>query len=157
GLVPLAVVAAHLPKTVALVARRKAPLTRLVLPVADASFILAPALVFLIVAPDGVWAALATTALAFVALMASDIAISSLRMKVGLGVARRPGLRGLAGVSLAGGCLAPVRFLAALAGAPPPALLALVLPLAGLLVIFSRERGMRIDTALELQRAERTS
>lgn len=155
GVVPLAVLVAHLPRTLVKVVRGRAPIARLLLPVADCSFILAPALVFAALDPAGVWATVGTTALALVALMASDLAISCVRMKVGLGMDPRPELRGFAWVYVVDACLASVGLLAALAGEAHPALLVLVLPLAGLLVIFARERRGRIDNALELQRVEK--
>src|SRR5690242_9474788 len=52
--VPLAVLIAHLPRTLVRVARRQARPMRLLLAVADSSFILAPALVFLAWSPIGV-------------------------------------------------------------------------------------------------------
>src|SRR4051812_9481951 len=55
GLVPLAVIAAYLPSTLARIVRERAPWSNLVLQVADSAFILAPALVFVVLAPAGVW------------------------------------------------------------------------------------------------------
>ena len=82
-------------------------------------------------------------------MMLSDLAISSLRMRVGLGINPRAELRGFAWVYLADLCLAPVGFLAALAGGAHPVVLIAVLPLAGLLAIFARERRGRIENALK--------
>src|SRR3954452_16377338 len=89
-LVPLAVLAAHLPRTTVRVLRRRAPLARLLLPIADCSFILAPALVFVALDPSGVWNQALACIIALAALMASDLAISSVRMKVCLGMDPRP-------------------------------------------------------------------
>ncbi len=151
-LVPLAVLAAHLPRTLVKVIRGRAPLARLLLPIADCSFILAPALVFVALDPSGVWQEALACVLALAALMAGDLAISSLRMTVGLGIDPRPELRGFAWLYVVDACLAAVGFLAAIASRAHPALLAAVLPLAGLLVLFSRERRGRIENALALQR-----
>src|SRR3954471_13157970 len=93
-LVPLAVLAAHLPRTTVKVLRGRAPLARLLLPVADCSFILAPALIFVALDPVGVGPQTLTCLIALAALMLGDLAISSLRMKVGLGMDPRPELRG---------------------------------------------------------------
>src|SRR3954454_2996562 len=89
-LVPLAVLAAHLPRTTVRVLRRRAPLARLLLPIADCSFILAPALIFVALDPAGVAPQTLTCLIALAALMLGDLAISSLRMKVGLGMDPRP-------------------------------------------------------------------
>jgi HD-GYP domain-containing protein (c-di-GMP phosphodiesterase class II) len=51
--------------------------------------------------------------------------------------------------------LAPVGLVIAFAVAPRPAALLLVLPVVGLLAYFARERGRRIDHALELSQAYR--
>src|SRR4051812_48837883 len=56
GLVPVAVLAAQLPATLVKVVRREAPPQRLLLPVADSAFSVAPALVMLLAGPaSGVW------------------------------------------------------------------------------------------------------
>ena len=88
------------------------------------------------------------------ALMVSDLAISSLRMRVGLGMDPRAELRGFAWVYLVDllpGC--PIGFLAALAARPAGARCSpLCCRSARLLAIFARERRGRIENALELQR-----
>src|SRR4051794_3225189 len=155
GLVPPAVIVAYLPATLSRIVRRAAPWTNVLLQIADCAFILAPAALFLWLAPVGVWATLGTSVAAFAALMLSDAAVTALRMRVGLGVDPRPELRGFAWMYMVDACLASVGFLAALAGRTHPALLVAVLPLAGLMVLFSRERRGRIENALELQRHER--
>ena len=81
-------------------------------------------------------------------MMLSDLAISSLRMRVGLGIDPRAELRGFAWVYLVDLCLAPVGLFAALVGARDPVALVAVLPLAALLAVFARERRGRIENAL---------
>ena len=153
GAIPLVVVCAHLAAMIPKVVRQRLPARRLLLSVADSSFSLAPALVIVVAGrPDGVWSAAALCTAAIGALMLSDLAISSLRMRVGLGMDPRAELRGFAWVYLVDLCLAPIGFVAALAGRAHPAVLVAVLPLAGLLAIFARERRGRIENALELQR-----
>jgi HD-GYP domain-containing protein (c-di-GMP phosphodiesterase class II) len=56
---------------------------------------------------------------------------------------------------LVDGALAPIGLLAALVAVDHPVALTFVLPLIGLLMIFSRERQVRIDHALELSHAYR--
>src|SRR3954454_20643397 len=84
GIVPLAVLAAHLPRTLVKVVSGKARPTRLLLAIADCSFILAPALVFAAATPHRV--PLITCLVALAALMAGDLLVSAVRMKVGLGI-----------------------------------------------------------------------
>ncbi len=152
GLLPLAIVLAHLPRTLYRVVRRRAPLERLLLPVADSSFSLAPALVVAVAGSSAsVWTVAAVCLLALAALIVSDAAISSLRMRVGLGIDPRTEMRGFVWVCLVDVCLAPIGFLAGLAARPHPAVLAGVLPLAGLLALFARERRGRIANAMALQ------
>jgi diguanylate cyclase (GGDEF)-like protein/PAS domain S-box-containing protein len=153
GEIPLVILCAHLAAVLPKVVRRGLPAQRLLLSVADSSFSLAPALVIVVAGrPDGVWPAATLCTAAIGALMLSDLAISSLRMRVGLGIDPRAELPGFTWVYLADLCLAPVGFLAALAGRTHPAVLVAVLPLAGLLAIFARERRGRIENALKLQR-----
>jgi diguanylate cyclase (GGDEF)-like protein/PAS domain S-box-containing protein len=153
GAIPLVVMSAHLAAVLPKIVRRRLPAQRLLLPVADSSFSIAPALVMAIAPrPDGPWMAGALCVVAIGALMLSDLAVSSLRMGVGLGIDPRAELRGFAWVYLVDLSLAPVGLVAALAGRDHPALLGAVLPLAGLLAIFARERRGRIENALKLQR-----
>ena len=85
--------------------------------------------------------------------MAADLAITWVRLGVGVGIDPRAELRGFAWLYLVDAGLACVGFLAALAGAAHPLLLLAVLPLGGLLALFAHERRGRIENALELQRA----
>jgi diguanylate cyclase (GGDEF)-like protein/PAS domain S-box-containing protein len=158
GLVPFAVIAAHLPATLLKVARGQAGPQRLLLTINDAAFSLAPALVMGL-APDD--AGLATTVAfllaANVAFVAGDLALATIRLWVGLGLDPRPELRGFAWVYAVDLALAPIGLLAALAGEAEPALLTGVLPLAALLTFFARERRGRIENAMELQRVAQES
>jgi diguanylate cyclase (GGDEF)-like protein/PAS domain S-box-containing protein len=158
GLVPLAILLAHLPTPLLRMLRREVPPQRLLLPIADSSFALTPALVMAFVgAPGGLWSAAGACLVALVAMMGTDLAVSSLRMRVGLGMDPRVELRGFAWVYLVDLCLAPVGFFAGLAGHVHPAALGGVLPIAGLLAIFARERRGRIANALALQRVAQES
>ena len=154
ALVPIAVVSAHLPRVLVKIARRRAPARRLVVAVADSSFALAPALVLAASGrPGGLWGAAAVCLAALAAMMASDLAISWVRMRIGMGIDPRPELRGFAWVCLVDLGLAPVGFLAGLVGREHPVALVAVLPLAGLLAVFARERRGRIENAMALHRA----
>ncbi|MDA0167266.1 EAL domain-containing protein [Solirubrobacter ginsenosidimutans] len=158
GLVPLAILLAHLPVPVLRVVRGDAPLQRLLPTIADCAFSLAPALVILVAGvPDGLWSVAAVCLLALGSMVVSDLAVSSLRMRVGLGMDPRAELRGFAWVYLIDFCLAPIGFFAALAARGHPAMLAGVLPIAGLLVIFARERRGRIANAMALQQVAQES
>src|SRR4051794_15729336 len=155
--VPALVAAAHvlarLPEGVA--ARR--PLEGLAPTVADAWFAVAPALVLTLLAPSDPWAIAAALALAMPAQVALDFAVASLRLRIGLGLAMRPQLAGFAWVYLIDALLAPVGVLAAAVGQRHPWAVASVLPLAGLLAVFARERHGRIQNALELHRMAEAS
>jgi diguanylate cyclase (GGDEF)-like protein/PAS domain S-box-containing protein len=158
GLVPLAVVLAHLPAPLVKIARREVPPQRLLMPIADSSFSLAPTLVLAVVGlPDQLWPAAAVCLIALAAMMLSDLAVSSLRMRVGLGMDPRAELRGFAWVFVVDFCLAPIGFFAALAASAHPVVLAGVLPIAGLLAIFARERRGRINNAMALQQVAQES
>src|SRR4051812_44812889 len=158
GLVPLAVVLAHLPSGLQKVIRGEVRLQRLPLSFANSSFALAPALVLTLAwPPHGVWGAAAACALALLASIVSDLAISCFRMYVGLGMDPRSELRGFLWVYLVDACLAPVGFFAGLAGRSHPALLAAVLPVGGLLAVFARERRGRIENAFALQKVAQES
>src|SRR4051794_24075807 len=87
GLVPLAVMFAYLPVRLVRVLRRRIPPQRLLLPIADSSFAVAPALVMACFGSlESVWATAGACLLALVALMGSDLGISWFRMRVGLGM-----------------------------------------------------------------------
>ena len=154
GLIPLAVLAAQVPATLVKVLRREAPPQRLVLPIGDSAFSVLPALVMGLAGHSSdVWTIAAACLVALVALMASDLAITWVRLRVGLGIDPRAELSGFAWLYLVDSGLACIGFLAALAGLAHPALLLAVLPLGGLLALFAHERRGRIANALELQRS----
>src|SRR3954447_24078670 len=153
GLIPVAVLAGHLPKTLLKVLRRQVPPQWIVLSIGDSAFCLLPALVMgLAGTSDSAWRTAAVCGAALIAFMVSDVGIASVRLRVGLGVDPRTELGGFAWLYLVDFGLACVGVLAALAGAAHPLLLLAVLPLGGLLALFAHERRGRIENALELQR-----
>ena len=98
-------------------------------------------------------------ALAFAATCAVDLASGMLREVAALGIAPRLQVRVIAQAWVVDACLAPIGLLAALAISDQAVAALAVLPLAGLLVLFARDRNGRIEQAqlqLELVRHERT-
>ena len=158
GLIPLAILLAHLPAPIVKVLRGEWPAQRLVLISADSWFAVAPAAVMLAAGSwTGAWTAAGLCLIALPAMIVGDVLVSCLRMRVGLGMDPRAELRGFAWVYLVDACLAPVGFFAGMVGVAHPALLAGVLPVAGLLAIFARERRGRIANALALQQVAQES
>ena len=92
---------------------------------------------------------------ALFAQIVTDDLVSTLREWAGLGISPRlqPSLLGW--VTLVDVLLSPVGLLAAIAAQDAPYTVLLVLPLAGLLFVFSLERGARVRQAIELSRAYR--
>jgi HD-GYP domain-containing protein (c-di-GMP phosphodiesterase class II) len=93
--------------------------------------------------------------LALAAQFAFDLASSALRSWAGLSISPKTIVRYLGWVFLVDACLAPVGLLAAFTADGRPLLVLLVVPLVGLLKLFSRERVQRIDHAHELGQAYR--
>ena len=94
-------------------------------------------------------------ALALTAQLAFDLGASTARVRMGMGVAPRLHLDVMGWVYLVDLLLAPVGLVAALACTLTPYAFLLVLPLAGLLAVFARDRRAHIESALELSRAYR--
>jgi HD-GYP domain-containing protein (c-di-GMP phosphodiesterase class II) len=92
---------------------------------------------------------------ALAAQVATDNGVAALRDRAGLGVPLKlqPSLFGW--VTLVDVLLSPVGLLAAMAAVAEPYAVVLVLPLAGLLLVFALERGARVRQAIELSRAYR--
>jgi len=86
---------------------------------------------------------------------AGDTATGMAREWLVLGVPPRLQLRMIGLVFLVDILLTPIGLLAALVALDEPLAFLLVLPLAGLLAIFARERAARIDQAIELSKAYR--
>ena len=87
--------------------------------------------------------------------IATDNGVAALRDRAGLGVPLKlqPTLFGW--VTLVDVLISPVGLLAAMAAMSEPYAVLLVLPLAGLLLVFALERGARVRQAIELSRAYR--
>ncbi len=141
--------------------RQRAQPERILYSVSDSWHSLGPAVV-LVVAGSGEGGgvpALPVLALAFAATCAVDLASGMLREAAALDIAPRLQIRVIAQAWVVDACLAPIGLLAALAIEDQAVAALAVLPLAGLLVLFARDRNGRIEQAqlqLELVRHERT-
>ncbi len=137
-------------------ARDRNPERQLVVSVGNAWFAAGPALV--LVLGDVTSPALEHWPLYVLALLAQfsfDTATGMAREWLVLGVTPRLQLHLMGLVFLVDILLTPIGLLAALVAQDAPLAFLLVLPLVGLLAIFARERGTRIDQAIELSKAYR--
>ena len=150
--VAIGYVLGHLPDHV----RGQAPAERAVVLLGNSWHAVGPALVFSLAGEPAIalgnWpiflGALATQ-------FALDLASSTARERLAVGVSPRLLLRPMGWVFAVDALLAPVGLLAAYASARSAVVFLLILPLIGLLTIFARERQVRIDHALELSSAYR--
>ncbi len=94
-------------------------------------------------------------AAALAAQFAFDLVAPTVREWLVLRVRPRMHLRQMGWVYLIDACLAPVGLAIAFVAVESPAAVVLSLPLIGLLLVFSRERRVRIDSELELRDAYR--
>jgi HD-GYP domain-containing protein (c-di-GMP phosphodiesterase class II) len=156
GAVPLFVVAGMTIANLTRCLRGALHPQRVAVGVGDAAHALAPALVLALAGPAAPsWSALPIYALALGSQFGLDLVITVVRdwFVVGLGFDLAVPL--LAWTWLVDGTLATIGLLAALAARDAPFGALLVLPLIGLLHVFSRERSARIEQSLELSRAYR--
>jgi HD-GYP domain-containing protein (c-di-GMP phosphodiesterase class II) len=135
----------------------RVPTQRIIVAIGNASYTLAPALVFVLFyergAGPGEWAAV--TAVALCAQFIADGALSTAREYLAVGVEPRSLAQPLGWIFFVDACLAPVGFAASLAGwLWTPAYL-LPLPLLLLTRLFAHERSDRVTHALELSAAYR--
>ena len=157
GHVPLAValglVCGQLPSYV----RGRVPLQRIIVSIGNASYTIAPTIVFMLgydpTGGVGEWAAV--TALAVVAQFIGDGVISTAREYFAVGVDPRSLLEPLAWIFFVDACLAPVGFAAGVAGTLWTPAYVLPLPLLLLARVFAKERADRLSHALELSAAYR--
>jgi HD-GYP domain-containing protein (c-di-GMP phosphodiesterase class II) len=157
GHVPLAValglVCGQLPSYV----RGRVPLQRIIVSIGNASYTIAPTIVFMLgydpTGGVGEWAAV--TALAVVAQFIGDGVISTAREHFAVGVDPRSLLEPLAWIFFVDACLAPVGFAAGVAGTLWTPAYVLPLPLLLLARVFAKERADRLSHALELSAAYR--
>jgi HD-GYP domain-containing protein (c-di-GMP phosphodiesterase class II) len=136
--------------------RRERHPTRVVAVVADAWHSVGPVAVLAAAGTStpelGEWPVLLA---ALAAQMATDNGVATLREWAGLGISPKLQPQLFGWVTLVDVLLSPVGLLAAMAAMVEPYAVLLVLPLAGLLLVFALERGARVRQAIELSRAYR--
>jgi HD-GYP domain-containing protein (c-di-GMP phosphodiesterase class II) len=157
GLAPLAVAGGFVLGRLPGYLTERVPAQRIVVAVGNASSMLAPAGVFLLLYDPqaGAGAAAAVTAAALVAQFAGDAVISTAREHFALGVSPGELVRPLAWIFFVDACLAPVGLAAGLAGTQWELAFLLPLPLLLLTRLFAHERADRLSQALELSAAYR--
>jgi HD-GYP domain-containing protein (c-di-GMP phosphodiesterase class II) len=138
--------------------RREKTFDRLLLLLTSSWHAIGPVAVFVLTMPSHTVRPGLTDAgwylVAFAAQIAFDFSTHSVREWFGLGI--RPTSRGFAGwVYAVDAALAPIGLFVAFVAVDHPAAIVLILPLVALLLTFARERGQRIDAALELGHAYR--
>jgi HD-GYP domain-containing protein (c-di-GMP phosphodiesterase class II) len=133
------------------------PLQRVIVSIGNASYTIAPSLVFLIAfdpnAGVGEWAAV--TAVGICAQFVGDGLISMLREYLAVGVDPRELIKPLGWIFFVDASLAPVGFAAGIAGSVWTPAYVLPLPLLLLARFFAEERADRLSHALELSAAYR--
>jgi HD-GYP domain-containing protein (c-di-GMP phosphodiesterase class II) len=157
GDVPMAVAAGLVCGQLPSYVRGRAPLQRIIVSIGNASYTIAPSIVFMIgfdrEAGVGEWAAV--TALALCAQFVADGVISTLREYFAVDVDPRSLLEPLAWIFFVDAALAPVGFAAGVAGSVWTPAYVLPLPLLLLARYFAKERADRLSHALELSAAYR--
>ncbi|HEX8158345.1 MAG TPA: HD-GYP domain-containing protein [Solirubrobacteraceae bacterium] len=132
------------------------PERQLVVAVSNAWYAVGPALVFVLGGVNGFhWADWPLFPIALLSQFAADTVTGATREWLVLGVKPRLQLRMTGLVFLVDVLLTPIGLLGAIAAHDGSFAFLLVLPLAGLLRIFARERGARIEQAIELSAAYR--
>jgi HD-GYP domain-containing protein (c-di-GMP phosphodiesterase class II) len=137
--------------------RGRVPTQRIVVAIGNASYTLAPALVFVLLFDPGAGAAewTAVAAVAVCAQFIGDAAISTAREYFAVGVDPRSLVRPLGWTFFVDACLAPVGVAASLAGSLWAPAYLLPVPLLLLTRLFAHERSDRVSHALELSAAYR--
>ena len=156
GSVPLFVAAGMVLGSVPDFVRRERHPTRVVGVVADAWHSVGPVAVLAAAGtttPElGEWPVLLA---ALAAQVVTDNGVATLREWAGLGISPKLQPQLFGWVTLVDVLLSPVGLLAAMAAMVEPYAVLLILPLAGLLLVFALERGARVRQAIELSRAYR--
>ncbi len=138
------------------VLRDRNPGRQLLVAANNAWFAVGPALVFALGDVHGLnWGDWPLYLLAIASQFVGDTVVGAGREWLVLGVQPRMQLRMTGLVFLVDVLLTPVGFMAAVVAQDGPLAFLLVLPLAGLLRVFARERAARIDQAIELSAAYR--
>jgi HD-GYP domain-containing protein (c-di-GMP phosphodiesterase class II) len=156
GFVPLAICASLLLGAATDLLRRGLPLDRILIAPLNSWYSMGPVAVLALAGERG--PTLHDWPLYMAALSAqfgADYAIQAPHQRFVNGISFSLAARYLSSAFVADVALAPVGLLVALVAFDQPVALTFVLPLVGLLVVFARERQVRIDHALELSHAYR--
>ena len=155
-LVPLCVAAGMLLGDVTEVVEGRIHLERVLVRLGNAWYALGPALVFAAAgAPEAGFERWPLLLAALLAQFVLDFASAAAHGRIAHGISPRVFVRHLLLAWSVDAALAPIGLLAAMAAEDDPWAFLLVLPLAGLLRTFARERRTRVDHALELSHAYR--
>jgi HD-GYP domain-containing protein (c-di-GMP phosphodiesterase class II) len=156
GMVPFAVAGAIMLANLVEHAEGQIDLERIFVRLANAWYAVGPVLVLALVGEGppalGDWPVYAA---AFATQLAFEFGSVAMRERLALGISPRVLVGHMRRAWAVDATLAPVGLLAALAATEQPAAFLLVLPLAGLIQVFARERRARVDHALELSHAYR--
>jgi putative nucleotidyltransferase with HDIG domain len=138
------------------VVRDRNPVRQLLVAVGNAWYAVGPALVLSIGGVDGPsWDQWPLYVVALASQFVGDTVAGAAREWLVLGVQPRLHLKMIGLLFLVDVLLTPIGFMAAVVAQDTPLAFLLVLPLAGLLRVFARERSARIDQAIELSAAYR--
>ena len=150
--VPLLIGAAQLAGRSPAGVRRGIRGLRLLTPLADSLYALAPALLIMLAPePDTHTGEALLTAAAFAAIVAADLALWPTALWIGTGAYPRAEVRATLWVYTFDAMLVPLGFAIALGAREVALAPAAILPLAALLAFFARERRMRDEQAATLQ------
>ena len=154
--VPLLVAAGYVLRKTPALARRQVAVNHIPLMLVNASYALGPAIVLSVFGGrTPAWSHAPIYVAALGAQFAADFVPSAVWSRLGYGVSLRKHARSMRVPVLVDTALAPVGLVVAIATVGRPWGVLLVLPLVALLKVFSRERQVRIDHALELSTAYR--
>jgi putative nucleotidyltransferase with HDIG domain len=129
---------------------------RTLAPLASGWHALGPAIVLLVAGEDQArWSHWPLYLLALAAQLGVDFAVSAGHEWLARGSSPRSHLRSMGLVWLVDVCLSPVAVAVAIAVAGTPAISLVVVPFAGLITVFARERRGRLDHQIELSTAYR--
>src|SRR4051812_18843100 len=158
GVVPLVIGAGVLLAKLPDLVRGRITARRVLFGIGDCWFAVPPALLLSLVGwPDTLPLQIALIAAAVASQFAGDLSVSSLRMRLCMGINPLEYLGAIGWVYLVDVLLTPVGLMAAAAGAVHHWAVAGVVPLASLLSVFARERSGRLAAATELQRVAEES
>jgi HD-GYP domain-containing protein (c-di-GMP phosphodiesterase class II) len=156
AIAPALVAGAFVLGTLTLHLRGRVRADRVLLAAGNAWYAIGPAVVLTLAGTGSArWADWPIYVAALAAQFVVDGVVSTIRGRIGLGIAPRLAIAELRWVFACDALLAPIGLMAAFAAATAPYTFALAMPLLALLALFARERSARLDQALELSHAYR--